>query len=278
MKKTILIVAVTTVVILFLIWVAATWLGNESTARNKFEPGNEIYHRDIILLLDATGSVNSGDTERFDGLKSKIKSYLLPNLGLGDRIRVFKIDSDFDEIGNSIFESTSLPKVPRNAIKENLERFDIALKKALLEDTEEFNKKTIMLEDSINNVKLKHNKSNYYEALRTAGEILTASKSKLKQIVIFGDLINDPWQKTPPAITQEEAKLFEGIKILIVYPTGVHKVNAKTKSEVINHWEKYFDERRGKDRKIIPLSVFEDYFNANQIPSSDELSNSIKID
>lgn len=278
MKKPFLIIVLTTVGISLLIWGASTWLGNESAARNKFEPGDKVYHRDIILLMDATGSLNSGETERFDGLKSKIKSLLLPNLGLGDRIRVFKIDSDFDAIGNSIFESNSLPKVPQNAIKGNLERFDIDLKKTLLEDIEEFNKKTIMLEDSINNVKLKFNKSNYYKALTTAGEILTASKSNLKQIVVFGDLINDPWQKTPPAITQEEAKLFEGIKILIVYPAGVHSVNKKSKSEVISHWEKYFDERRGKNRKIIPLTVFEDYFNANQVPNFDELSKSVKKD
>jgi len=205
-----------------------------------WEPEQETYRRDIFLLIDQTPS---NSKEEFAKLKNLSLRKIIQRLGPGDRLFCARIDTDFTEADDLVFEATGeLPMLPQNYPNTEVDRWPERARLDLARRWELFEPIRANWTERITALELlPHTESSdYFAAIRYLGELVAArGNAEERWLIVLGDLKHEPQTDLEPlADDRATQRLFTGVKVRLVSPYGT---NTDQEQEILEaSWKKLF--------------------------------------
>lgn len=264
-KKTLLILAA--VGALAAAAVVGTFTAFVKLAETPFNPGREVYLRDVYLIIDQTLSMERGQRKE---AKDVLREEIIRSLGLGDRAFCYRISSDFTESGDRVFASNRrLPKAPENVPAAALAKLPPELKQALLERWDVFSAEREAWLERVEAVQAPGGKySDYLGTLEAiARRINDPGDPHLageKWLIVIGDLKHEPVLAVPPPPLAHEKRAFAGVNIYLVEPGGIYSRNDQQTIETF--WKQYFAARGANTVTFVSFDGFSGRFPGSPVP------------
>lgn len=264
-KKTMIILGGVTFIAL--IGIGAVFMIFTKLATVEFVPGNEIYLRDVYVVIDQTLSMGQG--ERMEA-REMLKTEILKGVGPGDRVSCYRIASNFKESNDRVFASTRyLPKVFENVTTVGSSELPAGVKADLVNRWRNYDREKDDWVEQLDNLNQPHgNYSDYLGVLAEVGRRINNSADPNlageKWLVMIGDLKHEPVSSDPPAPKGNEKRQYSGVHINLVYPGGLHPRAEQDRIE--RFWKKYFTARGGKAINFISYDGFTGRFPDTTIP------------
>ena len=242
-------------------------------AETEFIPGEEIYLRDVYVIIDQTFSMGKGQRKE---AKEILEEEIIRSMGLGDRISCYRIASNFTETKDRVFTSSRhLPKIYNNVEGVSADIFPGTLKSDLIRRWQIFSGERDNWLANLNN--LDYPGGNYSDYLGTTDEIgrqvsgsSAANSPREKWLIVIGDLKHEPISKHPPAPQHEERRQFADVTVFMIYPGGIHTKKEQLRIETF--WKEYFAARGNRKVNFISFDGFTGRFPENRIPGPGELA------
>lgn len=247
--------------------VVGTFTAFVKLAETPFNPGREVYLRDVYLVIDQTLSMERGQRKE---AREVLRDEIIRSLGLGDRAFCYRISSDFTESGDRVFASNRrLPKVPENVPSAALIKLPREWKQALLERWEVFSAEREAWLQQVEALQAPGGKhSDYLGTLEAiARRINDPGDPHLageKWLIVIGDLKHEPLLAVPPPPLGHEKRAFAGVNIYLVEPGGIYSRNEQQSIE--NFWKQYFAARGANLVTFVSFDGFSGRFPANPVP------------
>lgn len=271
-KKTLLILSALT--IMAVAAVVGTFTAFVKLAKTEFIPGEEVYLRDVYVVIDQTLSMQQGQRKE---AKDILRDEVIRSLGLGDRIYCYRISSDFNESSDRVIASNrSQPKVPGNVPGVSPEALPNDLVYTLLERWNVFSGERDTWLQNLETLQIPRGRySDYLGTLNEIGRrINDTSNPNLaaeKWLIVIGDLKHEPVLNNPPPPERGDKRAFEGVNIQMVYPGGIHPRAEQSRIETF--WKKYFSARGANQVTFTSFDGFTGRFPENTMPTQAELRN-----
>jgi hypothetical protein len=269
-KKTLLILSTMTFAAAFA--VVGTFTAFVKLAETQFIPGEEVYLRDIYVVIDQTLSMQLGQRKE---AKDILRDEVIRSLGLGDRVFCYRISSDFRESSDRVFASKRhQPKVPDNLAGADPEALPAELVSSLIQRWQSF---SLERDAWIQHLETLHPpRGNYSDYTGTLDEISRRisdagdpNLAQEKWLLVIGDLKQEPVPGNPPAAGRHEKRAFSGVNIYMVYPGGIH--SAAQQKEIETFWTKYFSTRGASRVNFMSFDGFTGRFPENATPREEML-------
>lgn len=274
-KKTVLILL--GMAVAAIVGVSAVFAVFIELAETEFVPGEEVYLRDVYVIIDQTLSMQQGQRKE---AKEILEEEIIHSMGLGDRISCYRIASNFTETNDRVFTSTRyLPRIYNNVSGVSTEIFSDNLKSELLRRWNLFASERQGWLHNLNNID--HPRGIYSDYLGTLEEIgrriganNQQGQSQETWLVVIGDLKHEPVLRQPPAPQNGEKRQFADVNIFMIYPGGIH--NKQEQIRIENFWKAYFAARGSREVNYISFDGFIGRFPANNVPAPGKLGLAIK--
>jgi|GEM_PF-5433028 len=226
-------------------------------AASEFIPGEDVYTRDIYVVIDQTYSMQEG--QRLEA-KDILRDEVLSVLGPGDRISCYQIASDFQESRDRVFVSSRrVPKIPVNVPGTSKSDLPEALQQELSQRWQNYDRERDRWTSRLDG--LQPQRGGYSDYLGTVEEIgrriTNDSDPNLaaeKWLLLIGDLKHEPVLGNPPAPKRHEKRRFANVNVQLVYPGGVHPAQEQQRIEAF--WQEYFSARGNKRIEISSYDGF----------------------
>lgn len=247
--------------------VVGTFTAFVKLAKTEFIPGEELYLRDVYVVIDQTLSMQQGQRKE---AKDILRDEVIHSLGLGDRIFCYRISSDFNESSDRIIASNrAQPKVPNNVAGISPEVLPNDLVHNLLERWNIFSGERDTWLQNLESLQIPHGRySDYLGTLNEIGRrINDATNPNLaaeKWLIVIGDLRHEPVLSTPPPPERQDKRDFDGVNIQMVYPGGIHSQAEQNRIETF--WKQYFSARSANQVTFTSFDGFTGRFPENTIP------------
>lgn len=264
-KKTMIILGGVTFIAL--VGIGAIFMIFTKLATVEFVPGNEIYTRDVYVVIDQTLSMGQG--ERLEA-REMLKTEILKGVGPGDRVSCYRIASNFKESNDRVFSSTRyLPKVFENVANTSNSALPAGVKADLANRWQTYNREKNSWIERLDNLDQPGgNYSDYLGVLAEVGRRINNSAdpnlARDKWLVMIGDLKHEPVPDEPPVAKGNEKRQYSGVSINLVYPGGLHPPVEQDRIE--RFWKKYFTARGGKAINFISYDGFTGRFPNTTVP------------
>lgn len=264
-KKTLLILS--TMTVMAVAAVVGTFTAFVKLAETEFIPGEEVYLRDLYVVIDQTLSMQQGQRKE---AKDILRDEVIHSLGLGDRIFCYRVSSDFNESSDRVIAShRSQPKVPSNVAGISPEVLPNDLVNVLIDRWNLFSGERDIWLQNLEALQIPRGQySDYLGTLNEIGrrinDISNPNLAAEKWLIVIGDLKHEPILNSPPPPDREGKHAFGGINIQMVYPGGIHVQEEQSRIETF--WKKYFSARGASQVTFTSFDGFTGRFPENTVP------------
>ena len=226
-------------------------------AASEFIPGEDVYTRDIYVVIDQTYSMQ--EDQRMEA-KDILLDEVLSVLGPGDRISCYQIASDFQESRDRVFVSSRrVPKIPVNVPGISKSELPEPIQQNLTESWQRLARERDRWTSRLNS--LQPQRGGYSDYLGTVNEIgrriTNDSDPNLaaeKWLLLIGYLKHEPILAKAPTPKREEKRRYANVNVQLVYPGGVHSTQEQQRIETF--WREYFAARGNKRIEISSYDGF----------------------
>jgi len=226
-------------------------------ATSEFLPGEDVYKRDIYVVIDQTYSMKEG--QRLEA-KDILRDEVLDVMGPGDRISCYRIASDFQESRDRVFISgRRLPKVPQNVPGMAKAELPESIQQQLTSRWQSYDQQRNVWISSLQS--LDPQRGGYSDYLGTVNEIgrritndSDPNLASEKWLLLIGDLKHEPVLAAVPAPQKDEKRRYANVNVQLVYPGGIHDAQEQKRIEAF--WRAYFAARGNKRIEISSYDGF----------------------
>ena len=236
-------------------------------SERDFIPGENVYLRDIYVIIDQTLSMADGQRQE---ARDVLRNEILSVMGPGDRIFCYRISSDYSESGDRVFSSSRhLPKVPMHVAGMPVKDLPDHWREEINRRWEHFESEKKNWEDRLENLQPPGgNYSDYLGTLDDIGRrISDQSDPNLaaeRWLVMIGDLKHEPVMPAPPKPSPNQHRLYSGVTVQMVYPGGFHEPGEW--DEIVRFWQRYFIDRGARQVQFSSFDAFVGRFPETVVP------------
>lgn len=241
--------------------------------------GEDIYLRDVYLLVDQTRSLNEQERQ---AVKELVTREILPAAGVGDRIFCYRIGSRFDEIADRVFVSPrGIPKLPANVLDYPLKRFKPEVHQGLRESWQRFETEREKWHQALAALEPQDGRySDYLGTLNVIGQRFNdqddRNQAREQWLIMIGDLKHDSrdsrsLSQVQPSTSQEKRR-FKQATVFLVYPGGTNTSQEQQELEIF--WRRYFQNRGNRRIQIVSFDKFIGRFPKSPAPPVADLATS----